>query len=193
MSRHVKIRSRLDARSVALGALVLASTLALAGRPARAEEAAGAGAGTAKPKQARACQVAYQSGQDKENAGQMVEAQKLYLSCSDPSCAAATWHACVSANTHLRATLPTVVPVVVDASGTPRADVEVKMDGQVILSQLNGVAIPVDPGTHEFSFSVGSDVFASTKIDVVAGERNRTISVSCPAAVKPRRPATAQK
>jgi hypothetical protein len=193
MSRHVKIRSRLDARSVALAALVLASTLTLAGRTAHAEDAAGAGAGTVKSKQARTCQVAYQSGQEKEGAGQMVEAHKLYLSCSDASCGEATWHACVAANTHLRATLPSVVPVVVDASGVPRADVEVKMDGQVILSQLNGVAIPVDPGTHEFSFSVGSDVFASTKIDVVAGERNRTISVSCPAAVKARRPATAQK
>jgi len=192
MSRHVKIRSRLDARSATLAALALASTLTLAGRPARAEEAASAGAAKGKP--ARACQVAYQSGQEKESAGQMVEAHKLYLSCSDASCGAATWHACVAANTHLRATLPSIVPIAIDQNGEPRADVEVKLDGQVITSQLNGLSIPVDPGPHELSFSVGSDVFASTKIDVVEGERNRQVSVSVPAAAtKPRRPATAQK
>ena len=121
------------------------------------------------------------TGVAKEEAGQMVEASKLYLSCSDVACGESVWHACVEANTELRATLPSIVPIAVDADGNPRADVEVKMDGQVITSQLTGLAIAVDPGPHEFSFSVGSDVLASAKISVVEGERNRILSAAKPA------------
>jgi hypothetical protein len=147
---------------------------------ARAAEA-GAAKEKGKPV-ARSCQAAYQTAQQKEEAGQLVEAHRLYLSCSDTNCGTSVWHACVEANTQLRAILPSIVPVALDAKGAPRADVEVKMDGQVIASQLTGLAIAVDPGEHEFSFSTGSGVFASTKVAIVEGERNRILSVASPAA-----------
>jgi hypothetical protein len=183
----------LSPRSAGLAGLLAAfSFLTLAnGSIARAE----AGAAKGKAPVARSCQAAYQSAQDKEEAGQLVEAHKLYLSCSDIACGTSVWHACVEANTSLRATLPSIVPVAIDAGGDPRVDVEVKMDGQVITSQLTGLAIPVDPGPHEFSFSIGSGVFASAKISIVEGERNRVVSVSSPRPErgKPRLAATAQQ
>jgi len=188
------LRPHLTTRSATLGALLFASGAMLTGGSiARAQEAGGEA--KIKP-QSRVCQAALQGGQEKEKAGQLVEAQKLYRSCSDIACATATWHACVAANTHLRATLPSIVPVAVDDDGAPRADVEVKMDGQVIASQLTGLAIAVDPGPHEFSFSIDSEIFASTKIEIIEGERNRPLSVSYTAqASKPRshQAATAQK
>ena len=77
--------------------------------------------------------------------------------------------------------MPSVVPLVVDDKGDPRVDVQVKMDGRVIASELNGRAIPVDPGTHEFSFSTPAGVFASKQVTFAKGERNRTLAVSMPA------------
>ena len=68
--------------------------------------------------------------------------------------------------------------MVLDESGDPRVDVEVKMDGQVITSQLNGCAIPIDPGTHEFSFSTAGGTFALQKLAIVEGERNRLLTAS---------------
>ena len=195
MSQHRVIGFDLSPRSVALaGVLAAFSFLTLAsGSSARAEE--GAPKAKAPAPVARSCQAAYLSAQDKEKAGQLVEASKLYRSCSDLACGTSVWHACVEANTNLRATLPSIVPVAIDASGDPRADVEVKMDGQVITSQLTGLAIPVDPGPHEFSFSIGSGVFASAKISIVEGERNRILSVSSPAPARGRQrlAATAQQ
>ncbi|HET6149057.1 MAG TPA: hypothetical protein VFH68_16075 [Polyangia bacterium] len=181
MYQHRIFGLDLNPRNVVFAGVVAAfSFLTLAdGSSARAE----AGAAKVKtPAVARSCQVAYQSAQEKEKAGQLVEAHKLYRSCSDLGCGTSVWAACIQANTLLHATLPSIVPVAIDDRGAPRADVEVKMDGQVIASALTGLSIPVDPGEHEFSFSTGSGVFATTKISIVEGERNRILSVSSPAA-----------
>ena len=180
----------LSPRSLALAVLASASFLALiGGSVARAESAQA----TKAKSSARSCQTAFQSAQDKEKAGKLVEASQLFASCSDEVCGASVWHECIARSTHLRSSLPSVIPLAVDEGGEPRADVEVTMDGHVITSQLTGRAIPVDPGPHEFSFSIGSGVFASAKITVVEGERNRPLSVSCPAPASSRRSATAQK
>jgi len=197
MSRPATIR-RDPRRTTGLSLLTLApALLTLAAAPAVRAEGDAARGKTAAP--ARNCQTTYQRGQVKEKAGQLVEASRLYASCSDLSCGAATWRACVAASTHLHASLPSVIPVVLDDDGEPRADVEVRMDGQVIASQLTGLSIAVDPGPHDFSFSIDSGVFASTKIDVVEGERNRPLSMSYVAARDNKHPAaqhhsaTAQK
>jgi hypothetical protein len=181
MNQHRVIGLDLNSRNVVLAGVVAAfSFLTLAnGSSARAE--AGAAKAKASPV-SRSCQAAFQSGQEKEKAGQLVEAHKLYRSCSDLGCGTSVWHACIEANTHLHATLPSIVPIAVDDSGAPRADVEVKMDGQVFTSTLTGLSLPVDPGEHEFSFSTGSGVFATARISIVEGERNRILSVSSPAA-----------
>jgi hypothetical protein len=189
MSQH-QVTNRLSSRSLALGMLASASFLALLGGSVAHAETVQA---TKAKSPARSCQTAFQSAQDKEKAGKLVEASQLFASCSDEVCGTSIWHECVTRNTHLRASLPSIIPLAVDQGGAPRADVEVTMDGHVITSQLTGRAIPVDPGPHEFSFSTGSGVFASAKITVVEGERNRPLSVSCPAPANTRLSATAQK
>ncbi len=131
---------------------------------------------------ARACQIAYQTGQQREQSGRLVEASELFAQCAEESCGATLWQNCVVQGTRLSSTVPSVVPLVTDDKGDPRIDVQVKMDGRVITSQLNGRAIPVDPGTHEFSFSTPAGVFASKKLTFAKGERNRTLAVSLPSA-----------
>jgi hypothetical protein len=139
---------------------------------------------------ARSCQVAFDSGQKKEQSGRLVEASLLFAQCADETCGAPLWHDCVVRSTQLSTALPSVVPVVVDESGAPRVDVEVKMDGRLITSQLNGRAIAIDPGTHEFSFSTSAGVFSSQKLTIARGERNHALSVSYPSGAKARLPAT---
>jgi hypothetical protein len=38
--------------------------------------------------------------------------------------------------------------------------------------------LPVNPGTHEFSFDMGAGVVATQKVTIVRGQRNREIAVS---------------
>ena len=161
-------------RFTACGALLAGALLLVGGARAHGETAH-----PAAKADARACQIAYQTGQEREQAGRLVEASQLFNQCAEESCGA-TWQDCIVRGTRLSSAVPSVVPLVVDEKGDPRTDVQVKMDGQVITSQLNGRAILVDPGTHEFSFSTSAGVFASKKVTFAKGERNRTLAVSLP-------------
>jgi hypothetical protein len=159
--------------------LVLAGARAH-GEPVRSQSGAGG----------RACQVAFQSGQEKEQSGRLVEASQLFAQCSDESCGAPLWQDCITRSTQLSSAVPSVVPVVVDESGDPRTDVRVEMDGRVIASELTGRSIAIDPGTHHFSFSTTAGVFASQKVTITKGERNRALAISFPSGRQARLPAT---
>jgi hypothetical protein len=82
--------------------------------------------------------------------------------------------------------VPTVIPVVTDASGAGQpldeSKIEVRMDGQSLTTKLDGQAISVNPGEHEFTFSADNAVFATQKVAIVYGQRNRRISAELPAA-----------
>jgi hypothetical protein len=186
MSHH-----RLIGRSVrisACGMLLLGMSLFQGGATARSE--------SARPRpsaDARACQVAYEGGQQKEQLGRLVEASQLFAQCAEESCGAAMWQNCIVRGTRISTALPSVVPLVVDENGAPRTDVQVRMDGQVIASQISGRAIPIDPGTHEFSFSTSAGVFASQKLTIGKGERNHALAVSYPSGAQAHLPPTASR
>jgi len=186
MSHH-----RLIGRSVrisACGMLLLGMSLFQGGATARSE--------SARPRpgaDARACQVAYEGGQQKEQMGRLVEASQLFAQCAEESCGATMWQNCIVRGTRISTALPSVVPLVVDENGAPRTDVQVRMDGQVIASQISGRAIPIDPGTHEFSFSTSAGVFASQKLTIGKGERNHALAVSYPSGAQAHLPPTASR
>jgi hypothetical protein len=170
-------------RGIRVGGAALLLVLAGArahGEPARSQSSA----------DARACQVAYQSARQKEQSGRLVEASQLFAQCSDETCGVPLWHDCITRSTQLSSAVPSVVPVVFDESGAARVDVKVEMDGQVIASQLNGRSIAIDPGTHQFSFSTPAGVFASQKVTIAKGERNRALAISFPSGRQARMPAT---
>jgi hypothetical protein len=175
---YVMSQYRLVNRSVRIlscGMLLVGALLFRGGARAHSEPAR-----PAAKTDARACQIAYQTGQEREQSGRLVEASALFAQCAEETCGA-VWQSCVVQGTRLSSTVPSVVPLVTDDKGDPRVDVQVKMDGHVIASELNGRAIPVDPGTHEFSFSTPAGIFASKKVTFAKGERNRTLAVSMPA------------
>jgi hypothetical protein len=130
------------------------------------------------------CMTAFQSAQEREQSGHLREARDLLLACTKATCAKALRQECRALFTQLDTEdIPSVVPFVEDA-GTPRVDVQVKMDGELLTSRLDGQPLLVDPGMHEFSFSTESGVFATEKIMIVQGEHNRRISASLHSADK---------
>jgi len=68
--------------------------------------------------------------------------------------------------------------LVTDAAGGSRTDVQVKVDGEPFASQLDGRALPIDPGMHDFSFIADGHVFATQRILIVQGQRNRFITAA---------------
>jgi hypothetical protein len=56
--------------------------------------------------------------------------------------------------------------------------VQVRVDGEPFASKIEGSALPIDPGMHDFSFVVDGHVFATQKILIVQGQRNRFITAT---------------
>jgi hypothetical protein len=128
------------------------------------------------------CAVAYANAQKDEGSGQLREARDLLLTCAKPTCGTFLYKECTARYTQLGNDIPSVVPLA-DKGGVPIVDARVTMDGALLASRLVGQAFPVDPGLHEFAFSTDGGVFATQKVMIAAGQRNRPISASIHSAV----------
>jgi hypothetical protein len=125
-----------------------------------------------------ACSAARSKALELAQSGHLRDARELFESCAKPACGSYLNQECTSQATQLDADIPSVVPVVTDGQDAPRVDVEVRMDGVVLTSKLGGQALPVDPGLHEFTFSADQKVFATQKLMIVQGQRNRPVAIS---------------
>jgi hypothetical protein len=137
-----------------------------------------------RSKEERVCMAAYRSAQDSEQSGQLREARASWATCAKAVCGDFLQKECASHFTQLGSDIPSVVPFVTDAAGEPRADVQLRVDGELFASQLDGRALQINPGLHEFAFSTQAGVFATQKLMILQGQRNRLVSASLPAANK---------
>src|SRR5688572_19314060 len=101
-----------------------------------------------------ACIAAAGKGQAARKAGKLREARDNFIICGAESCPALVRHDCAQWNAELVPTLPTVVFGARDRSGRDLFDVTVSMDGEILVKQLDGKSVAVDPGKHTFRFDV---------------------------------------
>jgi hypothetical protein len=120
----------------------------------------------------------YKSAVQSEKAGHWRDAYAGAKECAQTTLCAGLMLKCTSLLDKLVSETPTIIPFVVDALGEPKVDVEVKMDGALLTSRLDGRGLPVDTGVHVFTFSTDAGVFATEKIMVFEGQRNRPIAVT---------------
>jgi hypothetical protein len=134
----------------------------------------------------RVCVESYAAAQGPRKSGQLIEAKDLFGKCAQPACGSSLRKRCAALYKRMDAGIPSVLLVVTDASGVSQSmnegKFEVTMDGQSVTAKLDGRAIPVNPGQHEFAFSTENAVFATQTVAIVHGQRNRAISVTLPAA-----------
>jgi hypothetical protein len=124
-----------------------------------------------------ACAAAYKAAEAREASGLLIEAKVALRQCAQPSCGGFLAQECTTKYTQLEADVPSVVPLVNDIAGSPRPDVEVRIDGALVASRLDGRALPVNPGLREITFASDGRIFATQQIIAVQGQRNRTIAV----------------
>lgn len=134
--------------------------------------------GSASPEAVSACVDNYKTGLDKEQSGHLRQARELFIKCSKASCGSPLREECTTRFTQLSTDIPSIVPVVTDDAGGPQTDVEVRVDGEKLTSSLDGHSFSLDPGVREVSFSKDGRVFATQKVMIVQGQRNRLISAS---------------
>lgn len=165
------LRSHLTSRAVQVSVLGAIVTLCSAPKTSRAEKPKGDMA-------SRVCATTYSTAMHIELAGHLREAKERYLACAKTACGVLVRHQCSARYTQLESDIPSVVPLVTDEAGRERIDVQIMMDREILTNRVDGRALPVDPGPHEFSVIVGGAILARRKVVILQGERNRSISLA---------------
>ena len=148
----------------ALAASVLFAAI-LAG-PARADEKA----------DKVACVAASDEGQKLRDQGKLKSARDQFLVCARDLCPAAVRKDCAGWLASVEAGMPTIVLAAVDADQHDLIAVRVTMDGQPVVSTLDGKAIPVDPGPHKLRFEAEGLAPVEMPVLVREGEQRRVVS-----------------
>jgi len=126
------------------------------------------------------CAATYKKALERVQAARLREAQDLFASCARLMCGVALRQECAARRLQMQSDIPSVVPLATDEAGEPRVLVEVRVDGELLTSRLDGHALPIDPGKHLFSFGTDDGVFETQRIVIAQGERNRAIHVVLP-------------
>jgi len=130
----------------------------------------------ARPKERRSCAASFNAAQEAIHASKLRKAKSLLLACAKPVCGKVLYRECTKALTQLESDIPSVVFSAKDDAGAQLVDVDVAMDGEPLTSHLDGHAVSVDPGIHQFFFR-GSNGIELVKLPISEGERNRLVSV----------------
>ena len=129
-------------------------------------------------KTTRACWTAYEDARQHEQAAQLREAKHLWQACANAACGSRLRETCATKSSQLDSDIPSIVPIVTDSAGAPRLDIEVRMDGRLLASRLDGRALPIDPGLHEFIFNALGGASVTQTLLVAQGQRNLPVLVS---------------
>lgn len=125
----------------------------------------------------QACLSASEKGQRLRSAGKLREAREQFVICGDDKCPGLVRHDCNQWNAELQSSLPTVVFGAKDKSGQDLFDVTVSVDGQPLVTKLDGKSVSVDPGKHTFKFETAGMPPVTEVALVKEGERARNITV----------------
>jgi len=132
-----------------------------------------------------AARSAVDSAHASERAGNQGEALESYRSCAAESGCAWLASKCSAKIKLLEAKLPSIVIVANDQTGAPVADVEVRVDGVLRASKLEGTAMAVTPGLHELTLTGSGNLSAMQRVMVLEGQHDQIVTV----AIRPKPPA----
>jgi hypothetical protein len=100
------------------------------------------------------------------------------LVCSSSSCPGEVRQECMHRIDEVNAASPTIVLAVKNRAGQDLSAVKVTVDGTVVAEHLDGSAIPIDPGPHEFTFETSGGPPLTETIILHEGEKDRRETVN---------------
>jgi hypothetical protein len=122
---------------------------------------------------ADACATASDNAQPLRKAGRLRETRQQLLVCVNKSCPTIVRDDCAAQLSEVAKAIPTIVFDAKDASGADLSSVVVLMDGAPLVDHLDGRAIAVDPGAHQFFFRVPGASSVSKGLVLQEGEKDR--------------------
>jgi len=149
-------------RPTLLAALVLASSLLLAPKPACAD------AGDA-------CATTAETAQSMMRAHRLVEARAELLLCAKDACPAVVRRDCADWLADVDSRTPSIVVRATDARGQDVIGARVLLDGTLVSSRLDGTPVMLDPGRHRLRVEARGASPVERDLLVAEGERSRFV------------------
>lgn len=129
----------------------------------------------------RACVDAHEQGQVERGAGQLLAARQRFLSCSQVSCPLVVRKECLDFAEQLAPQVPSVVLVAVDPRGHEVPLASAVIDASWSRDRDFGMALELDPGSHEIVLQAIDGRAAHKTFLLRAGEQLRRLVVEFPA------------
>jgi len=133
---------------------------------------------SAAPPKTQECLDTYSDSQRLRKAGQLRDARRALLVCSQDQCPAVVRTDCVPWLTEVEEALPSIVVVAKDASGHDTVAVRVLIGDEVVAESLDGRPLILDPGSHQVRFEHGSETPIERTIVMQEGVKSRRVDVS---------------
>ena len=124
------------------------------------------------------CTAAFEKAKETARDSQLRASSEWFAVCARPGCSRALRQKCAAVQPRVAALLASVVPAVSGAPASGDGDVVVRMDGAILTSSLDGTAILIDPGQHQFTFAKDGEIFANRSLTVERGQRNLLVSAA---------------
>lgn len=109
--------------------------------------------------------------------GHYRQARTRLLECVNAQCGGDVRRRCAATLQKLDAVTPSIVVRATDGRGNDVTDVAVSLEDEPLVSSLDGMAIPVDPGTHRFTFRRAGFEPVIETITIRQGEKFRSVDV----------------
>lgn len=129
--------------------------------------------GLARAQDIDACIDASERALAFRRAEKLVDARAALSTCSASSCPEAVSTSCRQRLNELNHTIPSIVFLVRDPSGHDLVAVKLSVDGKPYREQLDGSAMELDPGEHEFRFEAAGQEPIDQRFFLNEGERGR--------------------
>lgn len=128
---------------------------------------------------ASSCTELHASGQREMRAGQLKTASKQFMTCSsDDLCPEEVRADCIRLYESVERRTPTVIFSVVNEEGQDVTNVVKVSSGEnVLVESLDGRAVALDPGQHEFRFDLPWGEAVNLEVLIREGEKNRVVSI----------------
>jgi hypothetical protein len=120
-----------------------------------------------------ACIAASEKAVGLQKTGKLIDARASLSTCSAASCPDAIRTSCQDRITQVNHALPSLVFFARDASGRDVTAIKLLIDGVAYADHLDGSAIVLDPGEHEFRFQPVGQPPVVKRLVLHQGEQNR--------------------
>ncbi len=125
-----------------------------------------------------ACLEAAGKAQKLRSTHLLVEARDQLRVCAAAACPAVVQSDCVAWLADVEKSLPSVVVTAKNSAGSDLVDVKVSVDGQLLVTKLDGQSVPMNAGVHAFHFETPDGGSLDRQVVVAEGEKNHAVSVT---------------